>query len=217
MIRIAIVDDDHRLAKDLKSELLEFAEIESVVTSTSGLGFARDLEAMPPGKRPEVIIMDVSMDLPDEGIRATRQIKSRFPDIEIIMFTISDEDERIFESFKAGAIGYLLKNEAPAFILKTIIDVRQGGAQMSPAIARKTIRFLAPLGPTVAAAPPETESLTVRELEILGKVSKGFTYDQIGEELFISSNTVKKHMMNIFGKLQVKNKIDALRKAEGLY
>jgi len=89
--------------------------------------------------------MDISMGSPDEGIQATRLIKDKFPSIDIIIFTISDEDEKVFEAFKAGAMGYLLKNEPPSFILKTILDVKNGDAQMSPAIARKTIRFLVPI------------------------------------------------------------------------
>src|SRR5690349_3753425 len=105
-LRVAIIDDEPRLAKSLKSDLLEFQEIDSVLTSNSGIKFARELEDMQLGKRPEVIIMDISMGTPDEGIRATRQIKSRFPEIDIIMFTVSDEDERVFEAFKAGAMGY---------------------------------------------------------------------------------------------------------------
>ena len=218
MIKLAIVDDDVRIAKFLKSELLEFAEIESVITSNSGLDFVKALEAMIPSKRPEVIIMDISMRLPDEGIRATRQIKTRYPDIEIVMFTISDEDERIFEAFQAGAMGYLLKSEKPAFILKTILDVKSGGSQMSPAIARKAIRLLTPQHPAKhVEAPERADVLTQRELEILEKVSKGLTYDQIGEVLAISGHTVKKHMTHIFGKLQVKNKIEALRRAEGQF
>src|SRR5882724_9417799 len=109
-IKMAIVDDEIRLAKSLKSDLLEFEEIESVITSNSGLKFVKDLEQMHLGKRPEIIIMDISMGSPDEGIQATRLIKDKFPSIDIIIFTISDEDEKVFEAFKAGAMGYLLKN-----------------------------------------------------------------------------------------------------------
>ncbi|HEY5823873.1 MAG TPA: response regulator transcription factor [Cyclobacteriaceae bacterium] len=212
-IRLAIVDDEIRLAKNLKSDLLEFAEIESVVTCNSGLKFATELEQMHIGKRPEVIIMDISMGSPDEGVQATRLIKSKFPEIEIIIFSISDEDERVFEAFKAGAMGYLLKSEPPSFILKTILDVKSGGAQMSPMIARKAIRFFLPAQPEEATSEPSPEprKLSMREMEILGHVSKGLTYHHISELLFISPNTVKKHMVNIFEKLHVKNKIEALK------
>lgn len=218
MIKLAIVDDDVRIAKLLKNELLDFPEVESVMVSNSGLAFVKELEAMVPSKRPEVVIMDISMQLPDEGIHATRQIKIRYPDIEVIMFTISDDDDRIFEAFQAGALGYLLKSERPNFIMRTILDVKNGGSQMSPAIARKTIRLLAPQQSMISKGSSDNaDLLTTRELEILEKVSHGKTYDQIGDELNISSHTVKKHMVHIFGKLNVNNKIEALKRTKGLF
>jgi len=158
--------------------------------------------------------MDISMGSPDEGIQATRLIKEHFADIQVVMFTISDTDELIFEAFRAGAVGYLLKNEKPSFILKTIIDVHNGGAQMSPSIARRTIAFLTP---DVGKGRPQKETneaviLSEREMEIMKLVEQGFTYEQIANALHIAVNTVKKHMMNIFGKLQVNNKIEAIKK-----
>ncbi|MFM9840463.1 MAG: LuxR C-terminal-related transcriptional regulator [Cyclobacteriaceae bacterium] len=213
-LKIAIVDDDARLAKSLKSDLLNFAEIDSVITSTSGIKFAKELAQMSEAKMPEVIVMDISMGLADEGIQATRMIKQQFPHIDIIMFTISDEDERIFEAFKAGAMGYLLKNEPPAFILKTILDVKAGGAQMSPTIARKAIGFLMPatIDKNNEQSTEEDKQLTVREIEILEKVAKGSSYQQIADQLFISVHTVKKHIAHIFEKLHVTNKVEAIRK-----
>lgn len=209
-LKIAIVDDDARLAKALKSDLLNFSEIDSVLTSTDGLLFAKELEQMSAAKLPEIIIMDISMNQQDEGIVATRLIKKRFPDMAIIMFTISDEDENIFEAFKAGAMAYLLKNEPSSFILKTILDVKNGGAQMSPSIARKTINLLLPDVPQKSEKPKSV--LTPRETEILEKTAKGRNYQQIADELFLSDNTVKKHIANIFIKLQVNNKVEAIRK-----
>jgi len=217
MYKLAIVDDDARIANALREALLEFKEIESVICSNSGLKFAKDLVSMPPAARPDVIVMDISMGVPDEGIQATRQIKLNFPDIEVIMFTITDEDERIFEAFKAGAMGYLLKHEDPAFILKTITDVRNGGAQMSPGIARKAIQYLAPRPAAATPEPDKDEGLTIREKEILDHVARGLTYPVIADQLFISTQTVKKHMMNIFDKLQVKNKVEALKKTERIH
>ncbi len=218
LVKLAIVDDDARLAKALKSELLQFSEIESVFTSHSGRMFLDELEAMPTSKRPDVVIMDISMASPDEGIQATGQIRSRFPEICVVIFTISDEDNRIMEAFKAGAMGYLLKDEKPEFILKTILDVKNGGAQMSPGIARKAISYFSFL-PAVKNSERNsnsTGSLTDRELEILRLVSEGISYADIGEKLFIATSTVKKHMANIFEKLHVNNKTRAIREAEGL-
>lgn len=217
MIKLAIVDDDLRLAKGLKSEMLDFEEIDSVLCCASGIKFAKDLAAMSPGKRPEVILMDISMGFPTEGIEATQQIKLLYPEIEIIMFTISDEDESIFEAFKAGAVGYLLKNESPSFIVKTILDIKNGGTQMSPSIARKTISYFQLPETKPKENLKQHTQLSVRETELLSLVSGGMTYDRIAEKLFISINTVKSHMTHIFAKLQVKNKVEALKKVGGLF
>jgi DNA-binding NarL/FixJ family response regulator len=220
MTKLAIVDDDVSFAKALKSELLDSPEIESVLSCNSGLRFFKELEKMPVSKIPDVILMDISMDLPNEGVVATGLIKRQFPQIGVIMFTISDEDERIFDAFLAGATGYLLKNESPGFILKSILDVKDGGAQMSPSIARKTIQLLAPVRDAQKREALELasarEQLSERELEILGLVAKGHTYDRIAENLNIASNTVKKHVSNIFQKLHVSNKVEAIKKVPGI-
>ncbi len=218
MIKLAIVDDDVRLAKGLRSELLDFEEIHSVLTSNSGLRFAEDLKTMAQEKRPEVILMDISIAVPNEGILATREIKANHPEIDVIMFTISDEDEMIFDAFRAGAVGYLLKSESPSFILKTILDISGGGTQMSPSIARKAITFFKKLehrSKNISVDPSTV--LSTREVEILQLVAEGTTYDRIAAKLFISVNTVKSHMTHIFTKLQVKNKVEALNKAKTLF
>jgi len=216
MVRLAIVDDDTRLVKALKSELLNFEEVDSVLSFNGGLGFVEFLAAMPAEKMPEVILMDISMQFPHEGIKATREIKLRYPQLEVIMFTISDEDETIFDAFKAGASGYLLKNESPAFIVKTILDIKNGGSQMSPSIARKAISYFRLLEKEVPPSPSkELSLLTNRELELLQLVSEGLTYDRIAEKLFISYHTVKSHMVHVFSKLHVSNKLEALKKVGG--
>jgi DNA-binding NarL/FixJ family response regulator len=219
MIRLAIIDDDEKLAQTLKKELLEFTDIQSVLIYTSGLKFFKELQKLLPSDRPEIVIMDISMGFPNEGIQVTQQVCTMFPEIQVVMFTISDTDELVFEAFQAGAMGYLLKNEKPSFILKTILDVYHGGAQMSPSIARKTITFLtAPFRKrTITSEKSDAGVLTARELEILRLVEKGNTYEQIGNILFISTHTVKKHMMNIFSKLQVNNKIEAIKKTAVRY
>lgn len=214
MLRLAIVDDDMRVAYNLREALAQYPELSEITISDSGLEYARDLE-MRGIDLPDVIIMDISMAQPDEGIQATRRIKHQFPSVEVIIFTISEEDESIFEAFKAGAMGYLLKNEDPAFIYKTILDVKNGGAQMSPSIARKAIHYLAPPAkPEKFVEDEPSEALTARETEVLEYVGKGLTYPAIADQLNIATHTVKKHMMNVFHKLQVKNKIEALKKVE---
>jgi DNA-binding NarL/FixJ family response regulator len=211
MVRIAIIDDDIAVAQALRKELVGFDEIESVILLNDAFRFIGDMEKMSIEQHPEVVIMDISMGRSDEGIQATRALRNRFPEIQVVMFTISDDDKNIFESFKAGAMGYLLKNEKPEFILKTILDVKGGGAQMSPAIAKKTISFFSGSKPNDHA-----RKLTGREVEILDMVAKGFTYAKISSALFIAESTVQKHIKNIFAKLEVSNKIEALKKIERL-
>ncbi len=211
-INVAIVDDNQSLAQSLRLELLEHPEIGTVAISTSGVVFENELGSAQ--SLPDVVLMDISMTHADEGILTTRTIHERYPSIRVVMFTVAEDDERVFEAFKAGAVGYLLKNEKPSFIVKTIVDVYEGGALMSPGIALKTIRFLAT--ETAGRGNDNNFNLTERELDVLRMVTRGFTYQTIGRELFISPETVKKHMANIFRKLHVKNKIEAINKAKEL-
>ena len=213
-IRLAIVDDDQTLGRALKGELIEFPEIGSISLSSSGLKFVDDLAFG--GSLPDVVLMDISMVQADEGIQATRLLHERFPDIKVVMFTVSEDDENVFEAFKSGSVGYLLKNERPSFIYKTVVEVYHGGALMSPGIALKTIRFLTgeKTPPANLEEPGWSCELTQRELEVLRLMAKGHTYSYISDQLFISSETVKKHVSNIFRKLQVKNKIEAINKTK---
>jgi DNA-binding NarL/FixJ family response regulator len=216
MIKLALVDDDSRLLESLKTHLEALSEIQSVICRTSGSAFAKELSSTPADQLPDVIIMDVSMDTPDEGIKATYMIKRRHPDIHVIMFTISDNDELIFDAFKAGAMGYLLKNETPDSILKAIQEVVAGNAQMSPGIARKTINYFRSGEVPKREVIQDKQIVSPREIEVLDLVAKGYTYNQIAEMLNISTATVKTHMSNVFEKLHVKNKIEALLKTESL-
>lgn len=210
-IRLAIVDDDQVLAKTLKRVLEEYEELQSIQVYASGLDFVEGLSHHQ--LLPDVVLMDISMRLVDEGIRATRLLHVQYPTIKVIMFTVAEDDNMVFEAFKAGSVGYLLKNERPEFIHKTIVDVFNGGALMSPGIALKAIQFLSGLPSEKKVDDPmEKYHLSDRELEVLPLVAKGYTYEFIANQLFISTETVKKHISNIFRKLHVKNKVEAINK-----
>jgi DNA-binding NarL/FixJ family response regulator len=213
MIKLAIIDDDERFADTLKQELVGYENIEWIITRSSGLLFVSEFKKLAVAERPNVILMDISMGEADEGIKATKHLA---PEVKIIMFTIGDDDEHVFEAFKSGALGYLLKNEKPDFIYKTLKDVYDGGAQMSPSIALKTIQFLShqPTTKEIHKDGKQDFLLSERELEVLRLTARGLTYPTISERLFISTETVKKHMHNIFRKLHVKNKIEAINKAK---
>ncbi len=214
-IRLAIVDDDQVLARTLMRELEKFPDIINFQLSDSGLTFVSELKSEEK-LLPDVVLMDISMGTKDEGIKATKLLHEQLPTIKVIMFTVAEDDTMVFEAFKAGSLGYLLKNERPEFIHKTIVDVFNGGALMSPGIALKAIQFLSAMPNTQKKiVQEEKHNLSDRELEVLRLVSKGYTYEFIADQLFISTETVKKHISNTFKKLQVKNKIEAINKAQG--
>lgn len=210
-LHIAIVDDNQALAHALRQELIAYPELQEITIADSGLDFVKSLTKKNQ-KIPDVVIMDVSMRLPDEGIQAARLLHDNHPEIKVVMFTVAEDDNRVFDAFKAGAVGYLVKNEKPSFIYKTIIDVAAGGALMSPGIALKAIRFLTTEPFQKMKDAPNSYHLSERELEVLRLVAKGNTYLMIADQLFISIDTVKKHLSNIFKKLRVKNKIEAINK-----
>lgn len=216
-MKLAIIDDNEKLAASLKNELMHVLKPDWVVTRTNGFEYLKELEQQPQSNHPELILMDISMRLRDEGILVTRLAKERLPDIKVVIFTINENDEFIFEAFKAGAVGYLLKNEPIDYICKVITETLHGGAFISPTIALKTIQFLSGSSHEVPQDKRFNEfELTVREIEILREIARGKKYQDVGERLSISVQTVKKHIGNIFTKLQVKNKVEALLKAKEL-
>lgn len=208
MIRIGIIDDDALLRSDLEKRLSGAEGIAVVMVAPGGHEALAWLDQAGPGDLPEVCLMDIEM-TPVNGIETTRLVKTKYPDIEIIILTVFDDDDKIFDSLKAGASGYLLKDETDAHILEAIREVHLGGGRLSPSIAYKTIRYLK----EVEAPAASPSKLTDRELEILELITKGKSYPQIADTLFISYETVKKHAKNILKKLQVENKVSATRLA----
>ncbi|WP_290507178.1 response regulator transcription factor [Algoriphagus sp.] len=146
-----------------------------------------------------------------DGITAVSEVTRRYPQIKTIMLTVFDNDENIFKAIQAGASGYFLKEVSPLELFQGILDTLDGGAARSPSIALKTLKLLR--NPPQFEEPKEEISLTNRETEILEQIAKGLSYNQIGENLFISPKTVRKHIENIYSKLQVHNKMEAVQKA----
>ena len=161
---------------------------------------------------PDVILMDIEMPVMN-GIAATAQISEKFPDIKIIMLTVFDDEDKIFKAIKSGASGYLLKDESVEKIVDGIDSVLNGGAPMSAAIASKTLKLLKQSSNIITEKPTEDFNLSNREVEVLDLLKEGFDYNQIAEKLFISPFTVRKHIENIYKKLQVNNKMQAVQKA----
>jgi DNA-binding NarL/FixJ family response regulator len=156
---------------------------------------------------PDVILMDIN--LPGmNGIECTRILKERHPSVLIMMCTVFEDTEKIFDALKAGASGYILKRTAGEILLEAIKDLINGGAPMSSDIARKVVNSFR----ETKKIPEKHPELTNKESEILDLLSKGFGNKEIAEQLFISVNTVRTHIYHIYEKLHVNNRIEALNK-----
>jgi len=156
---------------------------------------------------PDVYLMDISM--PGmSGIECTAKIKSIYPDAKIIMLTVYEDDIRIFDSLRAGASGYILKRAPLEEIISAIKEVYAGGAPMTPSIAKRVLNFFNESGKKTVEY-----NLTTREKEILQELTNGLSYKKIAETLFISLDTVRSHIKNIYHKLHVSSKSEAVAKA----
>ena len=154
---------------------------------------------------PDVVLMDINM--PGmSGIECVLILKDKMPTTQFMMVTVFDDEDSIFNAIKAGASGYILKNTSPTKILEAIFEIYNGGSPMSAGIARCVIDSMQKKKNT-------TDMLTERELGVLNLLSKGFFYKEIASELDISLQTVKRHIQNIYRKLHVQNKVEALNKA----
>ena len=212
MARIAIVEDNVLLRQNLLKRLSGFPEIEVTLVSANGQVFLDALGQLPPAQFPQVVLMDIEMQVMD-GIQATARAKERYPALHILMLSVFDDDERVFNAIRAGASGYLLKEETAASLVAAMQGALAGQVSMSPVIARKTLEFVRNTPRPAAFRHPEAQApkLSKRELQILEMLSKGHTYQSISETLFLSEYTVQTHIKNIYSKLQVNNKISAIR------
>ncbi|WP_457610028.1 response regulator [Lutibacter sp.] len=209
-LKIAIAEDNSFLVKTVIEKLSFFNDLNYKFKGVNGAELIGKLEA---NHNIDVILMDIQMPEMD-GITATEIIKNKYPHIKIIMLTVFDDDENIFNAIKAGANGYLLKEINAENLHKCILEVVNGGAPMTPSIALKTLNLLR--NPTSFKNDSFIEKikLTNRETDILEHLSKGLIYNEIAENLIISPSTVRKHIENIYKKLQVHNKMEAVYKAK---
>lgn len=212
--RIAIVDDKQINRTTVKEKIVAYKEIELVLEAKNGHDFLEQLKTMRTDKRPQVVLMDLEMPIMD-GIETIRTATAVYPDIKFIVLTVFEDDEKIFEAIKAGAGGYLLKDDSAVNIIDAITNVVEyNGIPMSPSIARKTMELLRHSTAPVSTEKPVTESvLTEREMEILKEMVTGKNYKAIGEKLFISPLTVRKHTANIYEKLHVNSRAQIINLA----
>ena len=208
-ILVGIVDDNVALLEQLKENIIAAGNIDVCLTATNGQDALEQLASIP--RMPEVILMDIEMPVMN-GIEATAII-TKETDIKVLILTTFDNDEKVFDAIKAGAAGYLLKDSKAFRIITAIEDVLLGGAPMSPQIASKTLELLRSKTTEVHNKLPKDYNLSDRETEILKELVNGLTYQQIANDLFISHGTVRKHVENIYEKLHIHSKVEAVNTA----
>ena len=210
--RILLVDDHVLFRKGIARLIDSQPDFEVIAEAEDGC------QAVSYAKRfkPDLILMDVHMPECD-GLEATRLIVDDWPEAQIVMLTVSDEDQDLFAAIRNGAIGYLVKKIEPQDLFARLRGVTQGEAPISRVMAGRILREFARVG-TEVPPPDSTRSLTPREREVLQLVSKGLTNKEIGAQLHIAENTVKNHLRNILEKLHLQNRAQAAAYAvrEGL-
>ncbi len=212
-IKVCIVED-HAIFRKRLSELLSFYDdLDLVFVAESAEQFFEKLERCSEDKIPDVILMDI--ELPGlSGIEATFQTKEKYPSIDIIMFTVFEDDERIFESIQVGATGYLLKDTPIDDVVQAIEEVKQGGSPISPIIARKLMHLV--ITPRTDKTDNNNDipfDLSPAEIRILEQVIEGKSNKEIAEAVFLSPWTVKTHIKNIYKKMHVNSRAAAVRLA----
>lgn len=212
MIKIAIVDDKRIMRVERSREISTSNQIKILFTAQNGQEFLEIMKDCSKEELPEIVLMDI--DMPEKnGIDTVRDAKAIYPHVEFLMLTVFDDDEKIFEAVKAGASGYLLKDESSANIITFIQQVKEfRTVPMSPAIARKALRLLCS-NPSIQKSPSTTTDLTPREIEVLKGLVDGLDYKEIAEQLFVSPNTVRNQISSIYQKLHVTCKVDAVKVA----
>ena len=204
-IRVAIFEDNRNLREGLYN-LLESAE---GLTCVGAFAHCERVIENIEETHPDVILMDIELPVMS-GIEAVKQIRKIYPDVKILMETIFEEDEKIFQSICNGAQGYILKSTPPKEILNAIREIYEGGAPMSPVIASKVLRMFKT---NLNRAAENSFNLSSREREILKCLVEGMSYKMIADTCFISVDTVNGHIKNIYKKLQVNSKSEAVVKA----
>lgn len=205
-IRIGIVDDKSVNRQTVKQKLLSYSEARICMEAGNGSDFLEKLKTTERAEHPHVVLMDLDMPVMD-GIECIKLASAIHPHIRFIVLTIYEDTERIFEAIKAGANGYLLKDDKAVNIMDAITNVIEfNGVPMSPLIARKAMEMLIQVPKTENKIQENNLGLSPRELDILKEVAGGSTYNQIGEKLFISPLTVRKHVANLYAKLHVNNR-----------
>jgi len=221
-VKVLVVEDVVKILKNQIKLLENYPELEIVGSALSGEAALEEVERC----KPDVILCDIG--LPQmSGIDVTRQVKAKHPEIEILIFTIFDEEEKVLEAIKAGASGYLLKGAEADKVVAGIKEVHSGGSVIQPNLARSLLRHFrmpeegpAPAEPPPAPPPKEQptgglqvevrKQLTARELEVLQMITKGLSNSEAAGVLGLSKATIRTHLEHIYQKLDVTNRVEAV-------
>ena len=219
-LKIAFVEDNISLRKRFEEQAGLFPDLDLVATYASGETAIAAIKRLQPSRIPDVILMDIGL-RGISGIETTIVMKELFPEIEIMMYTVFEDEPKIFQSIQAGASGYLLKDDPIERVVESIHELKAGGAPMSQTIARTMLSFIRSKpnkeskqrDSTPPVITPIDFSLSDRELELLEGLVKGETYVTLAEKHHISPHTVKTHIKNIYKKLHVHSRALAVRVA----
>jgi len=209
-ISVSIVDDNKELRNALE-EIITMSEGYKCIGTT---GTAEEAVRQIPLLRPDVVLMDINLGTEESGIDVVRVLKPKMPDTNFMMCTVYEEDDKIFQALSAGASGYILKKTNPSRMLEAIRELYEGGAPMSSQIARKVVAAFRPQKNN-SLGEVYHDTLTNREKEILEFLSRGLMYKEIAAQLFLSPETVRKHVYHIYEKLHVNNRVAAINKFYG--
>lgn len=209
-ISVCIVDDN----KELRNALEEIIDMSDGYKCIGTIGTAEEAIREIPILKPDVVLMDINLGTDASGIDCVRILKPKMATTNFMMCTVYEENEKIFEALSAGASGYLLKKTDPSRMLEAIRELFEGGAPMSSQIARKVVAAFQQKAPATAES-EELDDLSAREKEILEYLSKGLMYKEIAAQLYLSPETVRKHVYHIYEKLHVNNRVAAVNKFYG--
>ena len=208
-IRVFVVEDQAKILKHQLKLLEGRAGLQIVGTAMSGESALEELEKI----TPDVLLLDLGLPRMD-GIQVTREVKARWPQVEILIFTIFDEEEKVLDAVKAGASGYLLKGMPAERIAEAISEVHAGGTVIQPNLARRLLRHFQIAPSEEAALPLQEEAilrpLSERETEILQLIAKGLSNTEAAKLLGLSKATIRTHLEHIYEKLEVTNRVEAV-------
>lgn len=215
MIKVTIVDDNADVS----------AALEKIISGTEGFELngsysdAQEAIVLIPLIKPDLVLIDINLGNGESGIDCIRKLKPDYPELLFMIFTVLEDDDKIFEAFCAGANGYILKRTSPMELLRAMREMLEGGAPMSGLIARKVVSVFQVndsggrgWNPLHAKNGKSLPDLSKRENEILQQLALGLLYKEIASNLFISSETVRKHVYHIYEKLHVGNRVEAVNK-----